>query len=132
MSGCLLFIMVLDLQSAGRSEVDIGAVAGVLKKERGVKEARKWDEGSMVSEQLQNISKHIGSHTFSFLISIEGKGSQNSVQLIGKMFLELYSSIYRSIYLYSSIYRFINQIREENQEISKTSHIEHSPFPCFL
>lgn len=28
--------------------------------------------------------------------------------------------------------RFINQIREENRQISKTSHIDHSTFPCFL
>lgn len=28
--------------------------------------------------------------------------------------------------------QFINKIGEENQQISKTSHIDHSTFPCFL
>lgn len=97
--GYLLFIMVFHLESACRSEVEIDTIhtAGGLKKERGIKGARKRDQRSIVSEQLQNnISKHISSHKFSFhtpLISDEGKGSQNSVQPIRKMLSELYSSI---------------------------------------
>lgn len=103
MSGCLLFIMVFDLESACRSKVENGTIhtAVGIKKERGIKGARKWNQRNMVSEQLQNnISKHIGSHKFPPtppLTSIEGKGSQNSVQPIRKMkkvkLLELYSSI---------------------------------------
>lgn len=132
MSGCLLFIMVFDLESACRSKVENGTIhtAGGIKKERGIKGARKWNQRNMVSEQLQNnISKHIGSHKFPPtppLTSIEGKGSQNSVQPIRKM----KKSKTLGILLFYQ--RFINQIREESQQISKSSHIDHSTFPCFL
>lgn len=90
----------------------------------------KWDQRSMVSEQLQNnTSKNISSQNFPpthLLIFIEGKGSQNSAQPIRRM---KRSKALKALLFYQ---RIINQIREENQQISKTSHIDHSTFPFFL